>query len=88
MKLSRDWPDKINPVYVHTPGGKAGTLSFERGSYTFSYNVGSSEDISLTMAATGRVVQQRRTASGIPDEHSRRLCSAKADGKTEALCKS
>ena len=49
MKLLHDWPDKINSVYVHTPDGKAGTLSFERGSYTFSYNAGSSEDISLTM---------------------------------------
>ncbi|UYM18490.1 type II toxin-antitoxin system HipA family toxin [Endozoicomonas euniceicola] len=49
MKAFHNWPDKINPVYVHTPQRQAGTLSFERGSYAFSYHADSSEDISLTM---------------------------------------
>ncbi|MET4696588.1 type II toxin-antitoxin system HipA family toxin [Endozoicomonas lisbonensis] len=51
MNTLHRWPEKINPVYVCTPGGQAGVLSFERGSYAFSYQDNSGEDISLTMPA-------------------------------------
>ena len=42
-------PDKIRTISINTPNGKAGTLSFERGSFAFSYDNNASEDISLTM---------------------------------------
>ncbi|MGI9275815.1 MAG: type II toxin-antitoxin system HipA family toxin [Endozoicomonas sp.] len=42
------WPEKTNRIRVHTPGGLAGVLSFEKGSYIFSYRDGG-EDVSLTM---------------------------------------
>ncbi|MCL6271801.1 type II toxin-antitoxin system HipA family toxin [Sansalvadorimonas sp. 2012CJ34-2] len=42
------WPEKINSLRVNTPAGLAGMLSFEKGSYAFSYRE-AGEEVSLTM---------------------------------------
>ena len=48
MNSFEGWPEKMNSVRVHTPSGLSGALSFERGSYAFSYGE-QSEEVSLTM---------------------------------------
>ena len=49
MNALNNWPEKISTVQVHTPAGAAGTLSFEQGSYAFSYHDSHQEAVSLTM---------------------------------------